>query len=102
MLIASSSVIIHYFDVPRCAFSPLKAYPPVLVDADAMLPATISMQSFETIARRNTQIVELFCRLDGEKLCSRPPLKLVRQSSDQVAGKQCCRALVSEASNHEA
>ena len=66
-----------------------------------MLPAAISVQSFETIPRRDTQVVELFRRVDGEKLCSRPALNLVRQSPDQVAGKHGCRALVSEAFDHE-
>jgi hypothetical protein len=32
------------------------------------LPATIPVQSFETIARRRTQVIELFRRVDGEKL----------------------------------
>jgi hypothetical protein len=49
MLIASSSVVIHDLDAPRRAFSPLQAYPPLIVDADAMLPAAIPVQSFETI-----------------------------------------------------
>src|SRR5436309_1895667 len=100
MLIASSSVVIHDLDVPRRAFSPLKAYPPLIVGADAMLAAAIPMQSFETIARRGAQVVELFRRVDGEKLCSRPALNPVRQSPDQVAGKHRCRMLVSEAFDH--
>jgi hypothetical protein len=49
---------------------------------------------------RSAKIVELFGRVNGEKLGSRPLLNLVRQSLDQVAGKQRCRALVSEALNH--
>jgi hypothetical protein len=68
MLIASSCVAIHDLDAPCRAFSPLKAYPPLIVDADAVLPATIPVQSFETIARRRTQVIELFRRVDGEKL----------------------------------
>jgi hypothetical protein len=94
-------VVIHDLDVPCRAFSPLKAYPPLIIDADAVLSATIPVQSFETIARRRTQVIELFRRVDGEKLCSRPALNLVRQSPDHVAGKQRCRTLVSEAFNHE-
>jgi len=88
-------VVIHYFDVPGRAFSPLKANAPLLVDADATLSAPITVQSFETIARRDMQIIELFCRVDREKLCSRPALNLVRQALDEVAGKHRCRALVS-------
>jgi hypothetical protein len=102
MLIASSYVIIHDLDIPCRAFSPLKAYPPLIVDTDAMLPAAISVQRFETIARRGAQVLEPFRRVDGEEFCSRSPLNLVRQSPNQVAGKYCCRMLVSEAFNHNA
>src|SRR5947209_13868732 len=101
MLIASSSVVIDNLDLPCRAFSPLKAYPPLIVDANAILPAAISVQSFEMIAKRDTQVVELFRRVNDEKLCSRPALNLVRQSPDQVAREHRCGALVSEAFNHD-
>lgn len=66
-----------------------------------MLPAPIAVQSFEVIAGRNSKIVELFGRVDGEKLCPRPALYLVRQRFNHVAGKQRGRSLVGEAPNHD-
>ena len=66
-----------------------------------MLSAPIAVQSFEAVARQSPQIVEPFRRVDGEKLGSRSALNLVRQSFDRVAGKQRCRSLVGEASDHE-
>src|SRR5256885_994141 len=80
MLIASSSVIVHDRHIPRRALAPFKAYPPLIVDADAVLSAAVAVQSFKAIARRNPQIVELLGRVDGEELGSRPALDLVRQS----------------------
>lgn len=65
-----------------------------------MLSAPIAVQSFEAVARQSPQIVEPFRRVDGEKLGSRSALNLVRQSFDRVAGKQRCRSLVGEASDH--
>ncbi len=67
-----------------------------------MLSAAIPVQSFEMIARRDAQIFELLRRIDGKKLCSHPALNLIRQAFDEVASKQRCRALVSEAFNHNA
>jgi hypothetical protein len=56
MLIALSSVIIHNFYIPCRRPAPLKAYPPLIVDADAVLSMSVAMQGFEPIARRHPQI----------------------------------------------
>ena len=47
-----------------------------------MLSTSIAVQGFEAVARRNPQIVELFGRVDGEELGSRPTLNLVRDTLD--------------------
>jgi hypothetical protein len=98
MLIASSSVVIHDLDIPGRALTPFETNPPLVVDSDAVLPEPIAVQGFETIARRRAQIFELFRRIDGEKLCSRPALNLVGQSLDNMAGKERSRALAGKAS----
>jgi hypothetical protein len=67
MLIASSSVMVHDFDVPGRPFAPLKTYPALIFDADTMLPAPIAVRGFQPIAGRSAQIVELFGRVDGKK-----------------------------------
>jgi hypothetical protein len=58
MLIASSSVIVHDLGIPRRSLAPLKAYPPLIVDANAVLSTPVAMQSFEPITRRHPQIIE--------------------------------------------
>src|SRR5713226_1680109 len=66
-LMASSFVAIHDLDIPRRPFAPLEAYPPLIVDADAMLCAPIAVRGFEPVARRNPQVVELSLSIDGYK-----------------------------------
>jgi hypothetical protein len=97
MLIASSSVIVHDLHIPCRSLAPFEAYPPLIIDADAVLSTTVAMQSFEPIARRHPQIVELLGRVDGKQLGSCTALNLVRQRLDRITGKQRCRALVGEA-----
>src|SRR6476661_8757270 len=101
MLIASSFVIVHDFHIPRRSLTPFKAYPPLIVDADAVLATPVAVQSFEPIARRRSQIVELLGRVNGEQLGSRTALNLVRQGLDRITGKQRCRSRVGEALDHE-
>src|SRR4051794_9869780 len=100
MLIASSSVIVRDLHIPRRCLAPFKAYPPLIVDADAVLSTPAAMQGFEPIARRHSQIVELLSRVDRQELGSCTTLNLVRQGFDRIAGKQRCRALVGEALDH--
>src|SRR3954463_13888107 len=42
MLIASSLVVIHDLHIPRRRLAPFKAYTPLIVDADAVLPAPVA------------------------------------------------------------
>jgi len=94
-------VIVDNLNIPSRAATPFEAYPPLIVDADAVLPAPVAVQSFETIAGRNAQIVELLRGVDGKKLRSGPALNLIRQSPDHVAAKQRGRSLVGKALNHK-
>jgi hypothetical protein len=52
-----------------------------------VLSTTVAMQSFEPIARRHPQIVELLGRVDGKQLGSCTALNLVRQRLDRITGK---------------
>jgi hypothetical protein len=93
-------VVVDDFHVPCRAFAPFEANPPLIVDADTLLSAPVTVQSFEAIARRQAQIVELYSGVDGEKLAPHAILNLIRQSLNDVAGKQRRRALVGEALDH--
>ena len=54
-------MIIHDLDVVRVSLVPDKADAPPVVDAEAVLPGMIALQSLEPIARRRSEIAQLRC-----------------------------------------
>jgi hypothetical protein len=58
MLMPSALVVVRDLYIPRRALAPLEAYPPWVIDTDAVLAAPIPVQSFEPIARRYPEIIE--------------------------------------------
>jgi len=58
--VCTSSVIVSDLDVDRAgrAFRPLKANPPLVIDADAVLALPIALQSFQPIARQSGEVFE--------------------------------------------
>jgi hypothetical protein len=61
-------MIVDDLNVPGFAVPPNKTYPPLIVDANAVLPLAVAVQRLQTITRRHTQIVELFGRVDRKQL----------------------------------
>ena len=51
-------MIIAPFDLIRLPISPDKANAPLIVDADRMLPLPVPLKLFQTITRKNSQIVQ--------------------------------------------
>ena len=74
-------MVVHDFQIPHRAFAPLEAYPPLVIDTDAVLATPVAVQSFEPIARRNAPILKLLCRTAAEdaNLVSRQLRKLAAQ-----------------------
>jgi hypothetical protein len=93
-------MVIDNFNVPRLTLVPSKAYPPLVIDADAMLSRAVAVKSFQAIARQRSQIVQPVGRIDGQKLCTGSALNLVRQIANRVASDDCGRSLFGEAPDH--
>ena len=53
------SVVVGDFDAFCPVVDPAEADAPLLIDSDAVLPAAIALESFETIARRETMFIEI-------------------------------------------
>ncbi|MCW2314418.1 hypothetical protein M2244_004185 [Rhodoferax antarcticus] len=51
-------MVINYLNILGALRSPHKANSPLIVDADAVLPLPTSLQSFESIAWWNAQIIK--------------------------------------------
>lgn len=52
-------MIVYYLDARRAPIGPDEAYAPLIVYADGMLSLAIAVKSFKTIARRNTQVIQI-------------------------------------------
>src|SRR5215831_20499015 len=52
-------MVVDDLDVPRAVVSPTEADSPLVVDPDAVLPASIAAELLEPVSRRHTQIVQV-------------------------------------------
>src|SRR5437868_12824238 len=80
-----SSVIIDDLDLVRMAFLPDKANPPLIVDPDRVLPASITSESLKPIGGRHTQIIEPSGIVEKTQLAKRASLNVRRQPATGVA-----------------
>lgn len=51
-------MIIYYLDIMRISINPSETDAPLLVDPNAVLALSITLQGFELVSRRNSQIVQ--------------------------------------------
>jgi hypothetical protein len=100
MLIVLPLVVIHDLDVPYLTFAPPETNPPLIINADAMLTASVTVQGFETVAWRDLKVIDLLCRVDGKKFGSCTALYLVGNAPNRVASVERDRTFVGEALDH--
>jgi hypothetical protein len=95
-------MIIDYFnlDRSRAPFGPLKAYPPLVIDADAILALPIPLENFKTVPGK-AQVKKGGRRLQLVKLKLRLALKS-GESLDPFPFGEFSRSPVSEAHDHMA
>ena len=51
-------MIVHDLDGIRSGVGPDEAHPPLIVDANAVLPFAIALQGFQSVRGRNSQVIE--------------------------------------------
>jgi len=93
-------MVIHDLHPMRIAFPPQKAYPPPVVDPNAILPFSIPGQSFEPISRGNAQIVEMVRGIQQSKLPPSCAMQDSRKSPRELACENTFGLLVAEALDH--
>jgi hypothetical protein len=91
-------MVVDNLDVPTFAVTPHETDPPLIVDADTVLPFRV--QRLQLIAGRDTQIIQSLGRVDGKQLGEGPLLDLQRQLANGVATEDRRRAFVDEALDH--
>ena len=93
-------MVIHYLHIFRITIDPGEADSPLIVDSYTPLPATVTLQNFQTISRWYFQFIK---KASCIKLFKFPPcclLHILRQSADYIPGKDSSSFLVCKALDH--
>jgi hypothetical protein len=93
-------VVIDDLDIGRIAIPPAEADPPLVVDPDAVLTLAVSVESLQSIPRRNAEVIKRCCRIQHPKLPQCDPLHVRSQSFDPLSAEQPLSVPVSEAPDH--
>src|SRR2546430_539760 len=93
-------MIIHNLHVVSITLVPAKADAPLFVDADAVLPGSISGQLFQSITRNCSKIFKLFGRIELSQLTQGDALHVHGQLSCGLAVEKCSRLAVAKAADH--
>lgn len=80
-------MVAHNFHVVRAIILPHKTYPPLVVNADTVLPAPVAFQRLQLIARRRLQGIQLYRGLQHQQLAPRHPLN-IPETGNHMAEKQ--------------
>ena len=85
----------------RIGSRPPEADAPLIVHADAVLPASVAPELLEPVARRDAEVVESHGRVELPQLAQGDPLHIRPQLPDRLPIEQPLRVTVAEALNHE-
>jgi hypothetical protein len=94
-------VVVNDFDFVRIVLSPDKANPPAVVDADRVLTAPITLQRFEAVRGRYTQVLEPPRIVQETQFPQRDNLNVRRQPSTVSAYPDRRSLVIVEANDHE-
>ena len=94
-------MVVDDFDVPRRAIAPFEAYPPLIVDPNAVLTGTPSFQGLEPIAWDLPQVSQLLRRIEHFQLSSRHPVD-GPETTARLVVEQPLGILVAKAPDHAA
>jgi len=93
-------MVIHEFHLLRIALTPDEAYPPLVIDADAVLSGPAAFQGFQPVARRCQQIAQLPCPVQELELAPGGVLNVRRQFPRAFASKDTLGFVTPEGGYH--
>jgi hypothetical protein len=99
-LIDVSSVVVDDLDMVRSGGAPTEADAPLIVHSDAVLAGTVAGQSFEPVARWDSQVAEGLGGVKYQQLAQRRSLDGRIQTSRPFAAPDPFRVLVGERVEH--
>jgi hypothetical protein len=80
-------VVIRNLNVVGVAVAPPKADTPLIVDPDAVLPATVAQQLLKSIAGRRSKVIQCFGRIENEELSQGGALEISGPSPNDLAAE---------------
>jgi hypothetical protein len=93
-------MVIHDFYIIGIPIDPFKAYPPLIVDPDAVLPCLVAAELLQPVCRLNTKIVKRDSIVEYTWLAVADLLDMLQQSSRSQAGEAAGSFLALEGFNH--
>ena len=93
-------VVVDDLDVEGIGGAPDEADAPLIVDADAVLAATIALERLEPVAGRNGQVGEGVGRIEDDEFPKRDALKACGEATRTATLKERFRVGVAEGANH--
>ncbi len=93
-------MVVHDLNFVRVSFTPNEADSPLFIDAYTVLSAPVSTQGFQSIAGRNSQVIEGFGSINDFQLDPRSMLNCGGQATRKLTLKDPFRFTVSEALDH--
>ena len=92
-------MIIHNLNLKRIAPSPAKTDPPLIVDADAVLPLPFSLEGLQAVSGRGSKVAQLQSAIQQAELASSGSLNRSK-SRDALAPMQSLRVSTAKRPDH--
>ena len=93
-------MVIHNLHLVGAIIAPYEANPPLIIDADRVLPGSVPQQGFQAVARRGTKIIQRLCRVQDGQLPPRGGQNIRGETLGHPVGEYLGCALVGEAADH--
>ena len=93
-------MVVDEFNVERITRAPAETDTPLLIHADAMLSRSVTLELFESVSRRDSEIVEDGRRIQHLEFPKGYALNIRPELSDGVAPKEALGVAVPEALDH--
>jgi hypothetical protein len=93
-------MVVNDFYLVDIAFPPDKAYPPLIVNADAVSARSPALQSFQAIGRRDAKVVQNSGIVEHTQLAPDHGLDILRQTPRNLTLPNLLSFLIREAFDH--
>jgi hypothetical protein len=94
-------MVVNDLDIDRPSLAPPKADPPLIIDADRILPGSGPAQLLQAIARRIQQVFELIGRIMRAQLAPSSILQAGRKPAAPLSVPQTLGIAINETEDHD-